>query len=130
MSTQSPLLTIFTKEEIQNYIDKCIKENKLEHVLNSIEDDVYDTCDVAIQKSIDLFLKRSFIEKKVFTPCEHAVFGEDRYDGILVTTTNDSPGYFSGTLNTFCLSGRLLRNLNDPDFIEGCLTKEGIRWLD
>ena len=119
MSVQSPLLTIFTKEEMQHYIDKCIKENQLENVLNSIED-VYDTCDVLIQKSIDLFLKRSFIEKKVFTPCEHAVFGEDRYDGILVTTKKDS----------FCLSGRLLRNLNDPDFIEGCLTKDGIRWLD
>lgn len=120
MSTQSPLLTIFTKEEIQNYIDKCIKENQLEHVLNSIEDDIYDTCDVAIQKSIDLFLKKIFIQKKVFTPCEHAVFGENRYDGILVTTNSDS----------FCLSGRLLRNIQDPDFIEGCLTKEGIRWLD
>jgi hypothetical protein len=71
-----------------------------------------------------------FVKNGVFTSCEHAVFGEDRYDGILVTTTKDSPGYFSGTLNTFCLSGRLLRNINDPDFIEGCLTKEGIRWTD
>ena len=119
MSVQSPLLTIFTKEEMQNYINKCIKENLLEHVLNSIED-MYDVCDVEIQKSIDLFLKKNFIQKKVFTACEHAVFGEDRYDGILVTTNKDS----------FCLSGRLLRNIQDPDFIEGCLTKEGIRWLD
>lgn len=117
--SQSPLLTIFTKEEMQNYIDKCIKENQLEHVLNSIED-MYDICDVATQKSIDLFLKRSFIQKKVFVLCEHAVFGDNRYDGILVTTKKDS----------FCLSGRLLRNIQDPDFIEGCLTKEGIRWLD
>jgi hypothetical protein len=120
MAVQTPLLTIFTKDEMQNYIVKCIKENQLENLLNSIEDDMYDTCDVATQKSIDLFLKRSFIQKKVFTPCEHAVFGEGRYDGILVTTKKD----------TFCLSGRLLRNLNDPDFIEGCLTKEGIRWTD
>jgi len=97
---------------------KDVSPIKWENVLAN--DDFYDKCDVATQKSIDLLLKSVFIKNGVFTSCEHAVFGEDRYDGILVTTTTD----------TFCLSGRLLRNIQDPDFIEGCLTKEGIRWTD
>jgi hypothetical protein len=124
MAVQSPLLTVFTKDEMQNYIINCIKENRWENVLESIQDDSYDTYDVATQKSIDLLLKKAFIQNKVFAPCEHAVFGEDRYDGILVTITT------SKTTDSFCLSGRLLRNIGDPDYIEGCLTKKGIRWID
>lgn len=102
--------------------DQGIKETlRWEDIPASIRDyEMYEKCDVASQKSIDLLLKRLFIQNGVFTPCEHAEFGLDRYDGILVTTDTES----------FCLSGTLLRNLNDPDYIEGCLTKEGIRWTD
>jgi len=110
-------------EEIRLYIDKSIKASKLEWgdipaCIHHYE--TYERCDDVTQKSIDLLLKRLFIQNGVFTACEHAEFGIDRYDGILVTTDTDS----------FCLSGTLLRNLNDPDYIEGYLTKEGIHWTD
>ena len=66
-----------------------------------ISDDMYENSDTETKKTIDLRLKQNFIENGLFTPCEHAVFGVDRYDGILVATACG---------HTFCMSGTLLRD--------------------
>jgi len=83
-----------------------------------ISDDVYENSDTETKKATDLRLKQIFLDNGIFTPCEHAVFGIDRYDGILVATSG----------HTFCMSGTL-RDISDPDYIIARLT-EGIRWID
>lgn len=83
--------------------------------------DTYEKSDTETKKSIDLRMKQMFIENGLFTPCEHAVFGVDRYDGILVATTCG---------HTFCLSGTLLRDISDLDYIIGRLTEKDIHWID
>jgi hypothetical protein len=84
-------------------------------------DDTYEKSDTETKKSIDLRLKQNFIENGLFTPCEHAVFGLDRYDGILVATACG---------HTFCMTGTLLRDISDLDYIIGRLTEKGIHWID
>jgi len=86
-----------------------------------ISDDMYEKSNTETKKSIDLRLKQIFIENGLFTPCEHAVFGVDGYDGILVATVCG---------HTFCMSGTLLRDISDLDYIIGRLTEKEIQWID
>ncbi len=79
----------------------------------------YEDCNEIQQRAIDLQLKKLFIQMGAFIPCEDTVFIGEQYDGILVRTTTDS----------YCLSGTLLRNIEDPDFIEGWVFEKGI-WLE
>ena len=91
----------------------------------------YEECDEIKQRVIDLQLKQYFLKMGEFIPCEDKEFIGEQYDGILVTTR---PFIFElyGTMKTesytFCLSGRLLRNIEDPDFIEATVCEKGISW--
>ena len=64
-----------------------IDVEQVEQKDTDISDDMYEKSNTETKKSIDLRLKQIFIENGLFIPCEHAVFGVDRYDGILVATT-------------------------------------------
>ena len=88
--------------------------------VDDISDDMYENSDTETKKTIDLQLKNRFLENGLFIPCEHAVFGVDRYDGILVATA----------CGTFCMSGTLLRDISDPDYIIARLTDKEIHWID
>ena len=92
----------------------------------------YDDCDETQQRVIDLQLKKLFLQMGEFIPCEDKEFIGEQYDGILVTTKPFTVEQYDGTMKTesysFCLSGRLLRNMKDPDFIEATVRKEGICW--
>ena len=91
----------------------------------------YDNCHEN-QRSIDLQLKQFFLQMGEFVPCENKEFIGEQYDGILVTTKPFTVQQYDGTMKTesytFCLSGRLLRNIEDPDFIEATVCEKGISW--
>ena len=91
----------------------------------------YDNCHEN-QRSIDLQLKQFFLQMGEFVPCEDKEFIGEQYDGILVVTKPFTVQQYDGTMKTesytFCLSGRLLRNIEDPDFIEATVCEKGISW--